>query len=32
MKKYLGRIVIVLVFIVLILAIVARTMRQAGHF
>jgi hypothetical protein len=32
MKKYLGRIAIALVFIALILAVVARAMRQASVF
>jgi hypothetical protein len=32
MKKYLGRIVMALVLIAAVLAVVARAMRQAGHF
>jgi len=32
MKKYLGRIAMALVLIAAVLALVARAMRQAGHF
>jgi hypothetical protein len=32
MKKYLGRVVMALVLIAAVLAVVARSMRQAGHF
>jgi hypothetical protein len=32
MKKYLGRIVMALVLIAAVLAVMARAMRQAGHF